>query len=61
MANKEEYCIGCAYNTFKTKGGEGKICNGSTMKNFNRCPEWRINEAIRNDEYDGVNRLRKEI
>jgi len=45
MANKNEYCKGCLYNIPKTKGGYGRICNGLTMKKYNRCPEWRIEEA----------------
>lgn len=42
--NKNPACQGCKYNTTKTKGGQGKICNGYTMKEFNRCPAWRISE-----------------
>ena len=45
MANKNVECKQCSYNIPKTKGGEGRICNGNTMKLHNRCPEWRINEA----------------
>ena len=64
MANKVKECNGktnaelpCAYNTTKKAGGFGKICNGSTMKSFGRCPEWRISEAIRNGVKDTSNVL----
>lgn len=53
MANTQEYCKGCLYNIFKTKGGYGKICNGLTIKKYNRCPEWRINE-VRKDGHEGI-------
>jgi len=60
VANKVEYCKGCAYNTPKTKGGYGRLCNGSTIIKHNRCPEWRINEARDEGEYDRI-KLRKEV
>ena len=41
-------CKSCCYNTPKTRGGRGRICNGSTMKDHSRCPEWVINEYGRN-------------
>jgi len=44
--NHEPKCRGCKYNTFKTHGGKGKVCNGGTMKNYSRCPEWAINEYL---------------
>lgn len=44
MAGKPEPCIKCPYNTPKTQGGHGRICNGYTQEKFNRCPEWRIKE-----------------
>ncbi|GAI13922.1 unnamed protein product [marine sediment metagenome] len=44
MANNNRECIGCPYNTPKTQGGYGKTCNGYTMEEEGRCPEWRINE-----------------
>jgi hypothetical protein len=42
--NKNNQCSECKYNTFKSKGGKGKICNGVTMEKYQRCPEWAINE-----------------
>jgi len=44
--NNDLRCKGCRYNTFKTKGGNGKICNGITMTKHDRCPEWVINEYL---------------
>lgn len=41
---KAEACKGCEYNTPKTRGGKGRICNGVTMRDLRRCPEWVINE-----------------
>lgn len=46
MSNQNRECIGCPYNTPKTQGGYGKTCNGYTMEEFGRCPEWRINEKL---------------
>ena len=40
--NNHPECKGCEYNTPKTQGGKGRICNGFTQPK--RCPEWRINE-----------------
>lgn len=40
-------CSGCRYNTPKTRGGSGKICNGYTMADHSRCPEWVINEYLK--------------
>jgi len=47
MANQVPACQGCEYNTPKTKGGFGRICNGYTQAQFGRCPEWRKNELCR--------------
>jgi hypothetical protein len=47
MANKEKCCMGCPYNTTKMQGGRGKLCNGYTMKEYGRCPEWRISEMLK--------------
>lgn len=47
MSNKVAECQGCIYNVPKTKGGQGRLCNGLTMKLYRRCPEWRISELIR--------------
>ena len=44
MPNHEPKCEGCQYNTPKTRGGQGKICNGYTMTEEGRCPQWRISE-----------------
>jgi len=46
---KSELCVGCKYNTYKTQGGQGKICNGETMAKKLRCPEWAINEFTHNN------------
>lgn len=43
-------CNGCRYNTPKAKGGDGRICNGYTMNDHNRCPEWVINEYIKDKQ-----------
>lgn len=45
----EGYCTGCKYNTPKTRGGQGRICNGYTRALYGRCPEWVINEANKSD------------
>ena len=47
--NTNPKCKDCLYNISKTKGGHGKICNGYTMQEFNRCPEWRISELRRQE------------
>ena len=47
MNNKCKNCTGCLYNTPKTKGGYGRVCDGLTMIKYGRCPEWRINEMIK--------------
>jgi len=44
--NNHLECKGCEYNTPKTKGGKGRICNGFTQPE--RCPEWRMNELAKN-------------
>ena len=44
MKNTNVKCQGCKYNTPKTQGGQGRMCNGYTMKDYNRCPEWVIHE-----------------
>jgi len=44
MPNQNPECIGCPENTPKTQGGYGRTCNGYTMEEEGRCPEWRINE-----------------
>jgi len=42
--NRVPACQGCRYNTSKNiSGGLGRTCNGGTMQNRNRCPEWAIN------------------
>ena len=45
--NKDPRCQRCRYNTPKTKGGKGRLCNGLTMTKYSRCPEWVINEYLR--------------
>lgn len=50
MANKNPECQKCPYNIFKSKGGYGKVCNGYTMAEEKRCPEWRIKEMQRENE-----------
>ena len=45
MANTNLSCKHCVYNITKTKGGFGKLCNGYTVKQYGRCPEWRITES----------------
>lgn len=52
MTNKNQECRLCAYNIPKTKGGHGRMCNGLTIPTRNRCPEWRITEAIKGNEVD---------
>lgn len=42
MPNLHPQCQGCKYNTPKTRGGQGRICNGFTQPT--RCPEWAIRE-----------------
>lgn len=52
--NSHPECLGCEYNTPKTKGGQGRICNGYTQPT--RCPEWVIHERQkqrRKEEEDG--------
>ena len=44
--NEDPRCQKCRYNTFKTRGGRGNICNGLTMTQHSRCPEWVINEYL---------------
>ena len=44
--NEDTRCKECRYNIFRTRGGKGKICNGSTMTQYSRCPEWVINEYM---------------
>jgi hypothetical protein len=41
--NNHPSCSGCTFNTPKTQGGEGRICNGFTQPK--RCPEWVMNTA----------------
>lgn len=48
--NKHPECVGCRYNTPTTQGGKGRICNGFMQPT--RCPEWAINEYIRNCHKD---------
>lgn len=50
MANENPECRSCPYNTFKSKGGYGKICNGYTMAKEKRCPEWRMSELRQEEE-----------
>jgi len=40
-------CTGCKYNTPKKHGGFGRGCNGYTMREFDRCPEFVINSMKR--------------
>ena len=47
--NKNEVCKECQYNTFKTRGGKGKLCNGDLMARRLRCPEWAINDYVDNN------------
>lgn len=35
---RDQRCIGCKYN---------RICNGYTMSEENRCPEWVISEFLK--------------
>ncbi len=41
--SSDERCVGCIYNVPVKMGGEGWLCNGITMTQNNRCPEWVIN------------------
>ena len=50
MSNKVLACKDCPYNIPKTKGGFGRLCNGSTQETSERCPEWRIAELKENYE-----------
>lgn len=60
MSNQNPECIGCPYNTPKTQGGYGKTCNGYTMEEFGRCPEWRINE-IREEKAEAVKKNESDL
>lgn len=40
-------CVGCRWRVPKSLGGEGIVCNGSTMKEHGRCPEWAISWFLR--------------
>lgn len=46
LINDNPRCVGCRYNTFRSRGGMGKECNGGTMDDHRRCPEWAINEFL---------------
>jgi hypothetical protein len=44
---KDARCSGCKYNTPKSRGGVGRVCNGFTMSEYDRCPEWVVNEYLK--------------
>jgi len=56
MANTKENCRGCKYNTPKTQGGRGRLCDGFTQPI--RCPDWAINEYIRTHTHSMKNPFR---
>lgn len=53
MANHNARCASCRYNTPKTRGGVGRLCNGEAMRLHNRCPEWAIDQYIANCDIVG--------
>lgn len=35
-------CIGCRWTTPKNLGGDGILCDQSSMKKFHQCPGWVV-------------------
>jgi hypothetical protein len=56
---RDERCIGCRWSTPKALGGDGMLCDGKEMHQFNTCPGWviswyRLNHRPHNEPFSMI-------